>query len=379
MLRVEDLLPARDDAGQEIYLTPIAFQSGRGAADLVAAGAALPLAGGPSAFSAVEVAVRQPDGGIAAVNMSVAALSRAAGGRRDVEQRLARLSAPRPGLAGLGGAAVMGPAVMGIVNVTPDSFSDGGDRLDPAVAVAAGLEMAAAGAALVDVGGESTRPGAAPVAEDEELRRVVPVVAGLAEAGVRVSVDTRRARVMREALAAGAAIVNDVTALQGDPRSAGVVAEAGVPAILMHMQGEPRTMQADPRYRSVTHDVYDFLAMRLSSLQAAGVARQRLAVDPGIGFGKTAAHNLAILRGLGLYLALGVPVLVGLSRKSFIGRIGGGPRTASGGGPKDRLGGSLAGALWALERGASILRVHDVAETVQAIALWRALMEEEGS
>src|SRR5690606_1551841 len=202
-----------------------------------------------------------------------------------------------------------------------------------------------AGAGLVDVGGESTRPGSEPVSEDEELRRVIPVVARLAASGVRVSIDTRHARVMREAVAAGAALVNDVTALQGDPGSAAAVAAACVAAVLMHMQGEPRTMQVDPRYLSVTHDVYDYLARRLAALEAAGIARDRLAVDPGIGFGKTMAHNLAILNGLALYLGLGVPVLVGLSRKSFIGRIdGGGGKMA---GARDRLGGSLAGALWA--------------------------------
>ena len=368
MQRLDDLLPP-SAAGQEIYVTPTGFLAAAGAAGLLADGAARRLAGGPHAFTAAEVAVRRPDGGIAAVQVSVEVLGRWAGDRPRYRDRvtgaLERLSEPRPGLAGL-----PTPAVMGIVNVTPDSFSDGGDRFDPAVAVAAGMEMAAAGAALVDVGGESTRPGSDPVPEDEELRRVIPVVGRLAAAGVRVSIDTRRARVMREAVAAGASIVNDVTALEGDPLSAAVVADTGIPAVLMHMRGEPRTMQRDPHYRSVVHDVYDYLAARLAALEAAGMARRRFAVDPGIGFGKTMTHNLAILRGLGLYLGLGVPLLVGLSRKAFIGRIGGGA------GARDRLGGSLAGALWSLQHGATILRVHDVGETVQAVALWRALAED---
>ncbi|BBK34337.1 dihydropteroate synthase [Stella humosa] len=362
---LDELLPP-GNGRQVFYCQPIGRVAGPAAAELIADGQALPLAGGPGAFMAIKLAVRRLDGTIAARSLRLDAVAGWAAARPDAGPRiiaaLERISAPRRAWAGL---AL--PAVMGVVNVTPDSFSDGGDRYDPAAAVDAALAMAAAGAAIVDVGGESTRPGAAPVDETEELRRVLPVVGRLAAAGVRVSIDTRHARVMREALAAGAILVNDVTALAGDPEAPSALGAAGAPAVLMHIQGEPRTMQADPRYRSALHDVYDHLAGRLAALEELGMPADRFAVDPGIGFGKTVAHNLAILRGLSLYLQLGVPLLVGLSRKGFIGRL------AGGGAARDRLGGSLAGALWALERGASILRVHDVAETVQAIALWRAM------
>ncbi len=368
-IALDEILPS--GAGrQDFYVRPTALETGPVAVAMVAAGMARPLAGGPAAFAAVELAVRR-DSGIAAVPVTVGEFDRWLARRPNVAPRiratLDAISAPRAGPCG-----VALPAVMGIINVTPDSFSDGGDRFDTAAAVDAGLAMAAAGAAFVDVGGESTRPGAEPVPEAEELRRVLPVVAGLAAAGVRVSIDTRRAAVMREAVAAGAAIVNDVTALAGDPDAPDALRAAGVPAVLMHMQGEPRTMQAAPCYGSVLHDIHDYLAGRLAALEGGGLPRDRFVVDPGIGFGKTVAHNLAILDGLGLFLGLGVPLLVGLSRKGFIGRLGGG-----GGAARDRLGGSLAGALWALQRGASILRVHDVAETVQAVALWQAMAREE--
>ncbi|MGE0717250.1 MAG: dihydropteroate synthase [Alphaproteobacteria bacterium] len=350
-------------AGRPFYLTPVAFAAGVDVSAMVRDGVALPFAGGPAAFTAVELAVRDADG-IAAATVAVATLARDATSPA-LERRMAALSAPPPPFAGL-----PGPIVMGIVNVTPDSFSDGGDRLDPDAAVAAGLEMAAAGAALVDVGGESTRPGSLPVPEDEELRRVLPVVRRLAEAGLRVSVDTRRPAVMRAAAAAGAAVLNDVTALEGDPKSTAAAIETGLPVVLMHMQGEPRTMQRDPTYVSAPHDIHDYLAGRVAALATAGLPPERLAIDPGIGFGKTIDHNLAILRRLALFRGLGRPVLVGLSRKGFVGRLAGGAA------PRDRLGGSVAGALWALSRGADILRVHDVAATVQAVAMWRALAAE---
>ncbi|BBK39413.1 dihydropteroate synthase [Allostella sp. ATCC 35155] len=367
---LDQLLPS-GIGRQEFYLRPLAIETGSAGQALTAAGMARPLAGGPAVFAAVEVSVRQA-AGIAAVTLPVAVvrdwIARRPGPGAVLSARLDAIAAPRPPVLG-----IAGPAVMGIVNVTPDSFSDGGDHLDPARAVDSGLAMMAAGAAFVDVGGESTRPGAAPVSEGEELRRVLPVVERLAAAGARVSIDTRRARVMREAVAAGAVLVNDVTALAGDIEAPATVAAAGVPAVLMHMQGEPQTMQQSPRYDSVLHDIHDYLAGRLERLTAAGLPLDRLIVDPGIGFGKTLQHNLAILGGLGVFLGFGVPLLVGLSRKGFIGRLGGGAL------PRERLGGSLAGALWALARGASILRVHDVGETVQALALWQAMAEEEGA
>ena len=258
------------------------------------------------------------------------------------------------------------PLVMGVVNVTPDSFSDGGDFADPAAAIAHGLRLRAEGADIVDVGGESTRPGAAPLDPAEEARRVVPVVAALARAGIVVSVDTRRAVVMRAALAAGAVIVNDITALADDGAIA-AVREAGASAVLMHMQGEPGTMQREPRYADVVGEVLALLAARVDACVAGGIARERIAIDPGIGFGKTVAHNVALLAATRRFVATGLPVLIGVSRKSFIARL------SAGEAPKERLPGSLAAALFAAAQGAAILRVHDVAATRQALAVWRAI------
>jgi len=266
------------------------------------------------------------------------------------------------------GVSLAEPVVMGILNVTPDSFSDGGDLPDAAIAIATGLAMQEAGAVILDVGGESTRPGSDPVPVAEELRRVVPVVRGLAAKGAVVSVDTRHAAVMRAAIEAGARIVNDVTALAGDPDSLAAVADSEVSVVLMHMQGEPKTMQRDPHYYDVVGEVRDYLAQRIAACEAAGIGRQRIAIDPGIGFGKTLAHNLSLLAGLDALAALGCPVLIGVSRKSFIAHATGGSPPA-----KQRLGGSLAAALAAVERGARIVRAHDVAETVQALKIWSAI------
>jgi dihydropteroate synthase len=255
---------------------------------------------------------------------------------------------------------------MGVVNVTPDSFSDGGERFDPQRAIDDALAMWAAGAAILDVGGESTRPGAEPVGEDEELRRILPVIEALAAQGCRVSVDTRHARVMHAAVAAGAQIVNDVTALTGEG-SLEAVRELGVPAILMHMQGTPQTMQKNPGYADVALDVYDGLRARVEACVAAGIPRERLVVDPGVGFGKTVQHNLELMNRLGLFQGLGCPVMLGVSRKSTLGKIAGVPAA------RDRVPGSLAAAVAGAVRGVQLLRVHDVAETVQALAVWQAV------
>ena len=255
------------------------------------------------------------------------------------------------------------PLLMGVLNVTPDSFSDGGLYLDPESAVAHGLELFEQGADVVDVGGESTRPGAEPVEEDEELRRVIPVVERLAaeRAGARLSIDTSKAAVARTALAAGAEIVNDVSALRFSDEMAEVVAEAGSTCVLMHMLGEPRTMQREPRYDDVVAEVKAFLEERLAFAVDRGVAEERVWLDPGIGFGKTVEHNLELLRRLDEIVAIGRPVAVGTSRKSFIGRLTG----AAGQG--DRLAGTIATNVMALERGASVFRVHDVAEIRSAL------------
>jgi dihydropteroate synthase len=265
------------------------------------------------------------------------------------------------------------PAVMGIVNVTPDSFSDGGQFLDPGRAVEHGLALAAAGAAVLDVGGESTRPGSHPVPADEQRRRVVPVIRRLAaEAGVPVSIDTADAVVAAAALDAGATVVNDITAGRGDPAMLPVVAAAGAGYVFMHMQGTPATMQADPRYDDVVAEVGAFLAERREAARDAGIIDDRLMADPGLGFGKTVAQNLALLARVGdVARAVGVPVLVGPSRKGFIGVAGGRPGEPL---PVDqREDGTLAAVVWALDHGAAMVRVHDVAPAVEALRVLAAV------
>ena len=271
-------------------------------------------------------------------------------------------------------------AVMGIVNVTPDSFSDGGRFLDSDAAVAHGIVLAGNGADVLDVGGESTRPGAAPVPADEELRRVLPVVERLAaETSVPISVDTTKAAVARAALDTGATVVNDVSAGRLDPDTLGVAAEAGAGYVVMHMQGEPRTMQADPHYDDAVAQVGDFLADRVDAARAAGVAEDAIAADPGIGFGKTVEHNLRLLAGLpALVERVRVPVMVGTSRKTFVGKLLARAGAASGDLPVDqREEGTLATVVWAVERGASIVRVHDVLPAVRAVRLLEALRAAE--
>ena len=261
------------------------------------------------------------------------------------------------------------PLVMGIVNVTPDSFSDGGRLPDTAAAFAHARALIAAGADILDIGGESTRPGAAPVAEAEELARIVPLIAALrSEGAVPISIDTLKPAVARAAVAAGATIWNDVTALRGATDSLDTAAELGCGVVLMHMQGEPRTMQADPAYDDVVAEVAAFLLARAEAAIAAGVAREKIWLDPGIGFGKTPAHNLALLARLDRIVALGFPVLLGASRKRFIRAID--PSAVE---PSDRLGGSLAVAIAGARAGAAALRVHDVRETVQALKVDAAI------
>jgi dihydropteroate synthase len=255
------------------------------------------------------------------------------------------------------------PSVMGVVNVTPDSFSDGGVHLDPDAAAAAARGMVEEGAAIVDLGGESTRPGSEGVSAEEELRRVVPVLDRLG-GEIPLSIDTSKTAVARAALDRGAIFVNDVTALRGDPELAGVVADAGAYVCLMHMRGEPRTMQEEPRYDDVASEVASFLADRMSFAVGEGIPEERICLDPGIGFGKTVAHNLELVRRLDVLLALGRPVLVGFSRKSSLRRLTG---------SDDLLGASVAAAVAAFEHGATILRVHDVRPTVDALTVAAAV------
>jgi dihydropteroate synthase len=331
------------------HLEPIGLVSGAVARDLVAQGRARWLAGGPLAFTAL--------------------LDHAAGSPVDLAAAdpalLDKLSRDRPEFAGL---SLDRPRLMGIVNVTPDSFSDGGDALHADVAIARGLRWAEDGADIVDVGGESTRPGAEPIDAAEERRRVLPVVRGLAAEKIKVSIDTRHASVMRAALDAGAAIINDVTGLAGDPESLGVALDSAAPIVLMHMRGEPRTMQAQAQYGNVALDVHDELAARVTACLEAGIEPRNIVIDPGIGFAKTPEQNLPLLAHLALFHDLGLPILVGVSRKGFIGRLSGMAE------PKERGPGSLAAGLACLAKGAQLLRVHEVAATAQAVAVWHGLI-----
>jgi dihydropteroate synthase len=258
------------------------------------------------------------------------------------------------------------PRVMGIVNVTPDSFSDGGRALAHEAAVALGVRLAEEGADILDIGGESSRPGAEPVSAEEELRRVLPVVEALApRLAIPISIDTTKAEVARRALRAGATIVNDIEGLSGDPALARLVAEAGAGVVIMHMAGTPQTMQLNPRYGDVVREVRDALARRVEAAEAAGIPRVRIAIDPGIGFGKTAAHNLEILRNIDQFATLGCAVLVGTSRKGFLGGLTGRP-------VGERTTATVVSSLAAAARGANVVRVHDVAPMVDAIKVWTA-------
>ncbi|HKU92246.1 MAG TPA: dihydropteroate synthase [Sphingomicrobium sp.] len=289
----------------------------------------------------------------------------------DMARQWAALTAPRAPLQ-LGERTVRldQPQVMGIVNVTPDSFSDGGQFADAESATSAGADMAAQGAAIIDIGGESTRPGAKLVWEGDEIERIVPVIRQLAAGGAAVSADTRKAEVMSAALEAGARMINDVSAMTYDERAGEIVAAARVPLVLMHHQGAPETMQDDPRYDDVLVEVYLWLEDRIGAAEAAGIARERILIDPGFGFGKNVAHNLELMNGLALLHSLGCPIVVGASRKRTIGAL-------SNEAPADkRLAGSIAFALKAVEQGAQIVRVHDVFETVQALRVWRGLKDQ---
>ena len=365
----------------KLYLRPLTPFPAAAAPDVLESGAAASLAAGPFAFRDCEILWRTADG---RVGRSRAPLDAVRGWARSPSDpaaaRLAaileRLTAPRSAPAGLALDGSRGtPLVMGVVNATPDSFYAASRHADAAAAVAHGRALAAAGADILDVGGESTRPGATPVDPATELARVRPVVAALAgDEGPPVSIDSRRAEVMAGAIAAGATIVNDVSALTHDSESLALVARAGVPAILMHSRGEPATMQRDPTYDHVLLDVYDYLEDRVAACEAAGIPRSRLVLDPGIGFGKTLDHNLALLGGIALLHGLGCPLLVGASRKSLIGRLAERLGLAPGAPAAEaRLPGSLALALWSASQGVQMLRVHDVAETRQALAAWAAV------
>lgn len=327
-------------------LEPSGFLHGAAACAAVAAGVALPLAGGPAAFTFV-----RRGGPVRPVTCLPA------------DWPINNLVSAPPPWAGFN----QWPVIMGILNVTPDSFSDGGDALAVDDAIQAGRRMIAEGAAILDIGGESTRPGAMPLAPDEEQRRVLPVVAALADHGAVISIDTRNAGTMAAALDNGATIVNDVSALVHDPSAARLAADRHCPVVLMHMRGTPATMRSYATYHDIASEVVEELASRIAAAEAAGVDRANIVVDPGIGFAKTPGQNIELLQRLPALLSLGCRVMVGVSRKSFIGTLG------AAAAPKQRTGGSLAAGLFALAQGASILRVHDVAATVQAVQVWRKL------
>jgi len=344
-----------------VHLLPVGLERGPLAGDLVNAGRALLLAGGPIAFQALDMVVRGRDA-VLVQRVAVPEIGRIA--LADLETRIDRLTRPRHSFAAINPSD--GPHLMGIVNTTPDSFSDGSDNLDPQVAIAHGRRLREEGASILDVGGESTRPGSEPVPIEVEIARTEPVVRGLA-AQAPVSIDSRNAAVMARALDSGAALVNDISALRHDPAAPDLVAARGCPVAVMHMAGEPRTMQADPRYDHAPTEVYEMLADRVAACEAAGIPRERILVDPGFGFGKTVAHNMAVTDWLALYHGLGCPILFGASRKSSIAALSRGEPA------KARGPGSIALALAAAERGAQVIRVHDVADSAQALVVWRGL------
>ena len=327
------------------------------------------LAGGLNWFSSVELLSVDYGKRLSTELVSVQALQSRFDD--DMAMQWERLISERPPLQ-LGQRTIRldQPQVMGILNVTPDSFSDGGQFADPSTASVTGSRMTEAGAAIIDVGGESTRPGAKPVWERDEIERIEPVIRQLASGGAAVSVDTRKADVMTVAIAAGARMVNDVSALTYDDRSAEIVATASLPVVLMHHQGRPETMQQDPRYNDVVIEVYEWLEERIAEVEESGVDRSKILIDIGFGFGKTVAHNLELMNNLALFHSLGCPLVVGASRKRSIGAL------SNEAPPSERLGGSLAFALKAAEQGVQLLRVHDVFETVQALRVWRGLRDQ---
>jgi len=349
------------------YLRPTAFVDSPFGQD----GKVARLAGGMLWFAAVERVTMDGNRRVSSNLLPVERVEEALALGSGVERAWRNLTSPRAPLRLRERVIRLDqPQVAGIINVTPDSFSDGGRFDDGEMAAQAGFAMAEAGAAIVDVGGESTRPGAKTVWEGDEIERVLPAVTRLAAGGTAVSIDTRKSAVMAAALGAGAAMVNDVSALTYDEKSAELVADSGCPVVLMHHQGPPETMQQAPSYDApVLFAVYDWLEARIAAAEAAGIERTRIVVDPGIGFGKNVQHNLDLMNGLALLHGLGCPIMLGASRKRMIGAL-------SAEAPADaRLAGSLALALKAVEQGAQLLRVHDVPETVQALRIWRGLRD----
>lgn len=341
------------------YFRPLGLVNGPDARRLIEKGEAGALGGsGLSAFTLVNVMDRS--GGSRIVSFQEAA----------GEEAVQLATRVRPMFAGLD---LSRPRIMGVVNVTPDSFSDGGLHAGEAEGIAHARKLAREGAVILDVGGESTRPGSDPVAVEEELSRTLGVVKALVAEGQRVSIDTRKARVMQEAVSAGAAIINDVSALTHDPQSIAVAAKLAKPLVLMHAQGDPRTMQLNPQYDDVALDVFDYLGDRVKACLAAGIPAGSICVDPGIGFGKSFRHNLEVMQKLTLYHGLGVALLAGVSRKGFIGALTGEKLAVN------RAPGSVGGALYAASQGVHIVRVHDVRETAGALAVFNGMADPEST
>ncbi len=341
-----------------LYIRPAGLVYGADATVAIKAGAGLPLADGNACWTMGFVT---EDRGLNWTPRKVAALK--ASRDKDVSGWVDRLSEPRKPVAGL---EMNASHIMGIVNTTPDSFSDGGVNADASRAIENARTMAKNGAAVLDIGGESTRPGSDPVAESEEWRRIDPVISALVADGLTVSCDTRKAAIMRKVAASGVAMLNDVSALTQDPDALSATISSGLPVCLMHAQGDPKTMQQNPVYDNVVLEVYDWLASRIAAVAAAGVEREHIIADPGIGFGKTFAHNLEIMAGLAMFHGLGVPVMLGASRKGFIGAVTGEKIAAR------RQTGSATAALLGAMSGVQFLRVHDVAETRHALSMWKA-------
>jgi dihydropteroate synthase len=352
---------------REIYVRPVGLYAAQQAEPSEVVWGALRLAGGWLDFAAIEVIERNG----ASVERRIAGLGdflERDWGRRTMAaaDMFEALRAPRARIAGL---AMDRPRIMGIVNVTPDSFSDGGSFANAQAAIDHAFCLEEEGADILDIGGESTRPGSDPVPVAEEMARVLPVIEGLAgKTRALISIDTRKAEVMRAAAASGADILNDVSALSFDPAAPDTAAATGLPVILMHAKGDPKTMQDDPRYDDVLLDVFDYLEARVEAATRAGIARDKLIVDPGIGFGKTLTHNLTLLAGLALLHGMGLPLLVGVSRKRFVGALTGVTDA------RQRVSGSVGAALAVAAQGAQILRVHDVLATRQALTTWEAAM-----
>jgi len=343
-----------------VYLRPGGFLGGVAALQAIDQGRAGLIAGGWAAYSLIELIQRQGK----AIERSWHTYDEiAASNDKTLQQHLKAIEQPRKSIASL---SLNKPHIMGIVNVTPDSFSDGGNYLQAEIAIAHGKQLYSDGASILDIGGESTRPGADVVSQAEEENRIVPVIKGLRDLPVPLSIDTRKPSVMTRAASAGATFINDVTALSFSPDSLKTVTELGLPVCLMHSQGNPKTMQDNPQYDDVVLDIYDYLAGRIALCLKAGISRDQIVVDPGIGFGKTVRHNLALIDEIAMFHGLGMPLLLGASRKSFISAIFDGPDA------KKRLPGSLAAALCGLKAGVQFLRVHDVAETAQALHVWKA-------